>query len=41
MKRFLILLAREKGNIVFNRELIEIFEREEKREKKKKEKRER
>jgi len=43
MKRFLILLARERGNIVFNRELIEIFERrgEKRKEKKKKEKKKR
>ena len=40
MKRFLILLARDKGNIVFNRELIEIFERGgEKRKKEKKKER--
>ena len=44
MKRFLILLARDKGNIVFNRELIEIIwegRRKEKERKKKKRKKKR
>lgn len=40
MKRFLILLARDKGNIVFNRELIEIFESGGEKRKKEKEKKE-